>query len=574
MHMAFKNMKLGARLGIVFSIIVVMISGVVLIGILSIQSIHNKIEKIVKVGNVKINTAWEMTEHIYLLSNTIKTMVMLSDKDQLDNEKKNFDTSRSNIGKSQEKLEKLPIDEIEKKILSDIKSVREDVKKANDKMLELALLNKDKEAAEYFMKIATPVYDKRMDNVKNYLHYVKRLNENEMEVVQGQSEFARNAIIIISIVAIVISLIFAYTTVKWLMMQIGGEPADVSNILRKVTGGDLGVCLDVKKGSESRFAGSFNEFVKSIGDVVKSIKLIADELAVSSEEMNSATLSFSDNAQNQSASVEEITATVEEVSAGMDNIATGAENQFGKLTQLISQITDLSKLINDMGSRIQETQDMVTDITSRAHRGEESLKGMSQSMSKIGDSSKEMSIIVNIINTISDQINLLSLNAAIEAARAGDAGRGFAVVADEISKLADKTATSINEISKLIKANDDEIQKGLRNVNETVENTSIIIKGVSSIKEMINNVYGNMKKQLETNRSVTFMADEVKLSSNEIKTATEEQKNAVIEIVRSISTINETTQANASGAEEMSANSITVNTMAEELKRKIEFFRI
>lgn len=572
--MAFKNMKLGARLGIVFSIIVVMISGVVLIGILSIQSIHNKIEKIVKVGNVKINTAWEMTEHIYLLSNTIKTMVMLSDKDQLDNEKKNFDTSRSNIGKSQEKLEKLPIDEIEKKILSDIKSVREDVKKANDKMLELALLNKDKEAAEYFMKIATPVYDKRMDNVKNYLHYVKRLNENEMEVVQGQSEFARNAIIIISIVAIVISLIFAYTTVKWLMMQIGGEPADVSNILRKVTGGDLGVCLDVKKGSESRFAGSFNEFVKSIGDVVKSIKLIADELAVSSEEMNSATLSFSDNAQNQSASVEEITATVEEVSAGMDNIATGAENQFGKLTQLISQITDLSKLINDMGSRIQETQDMVTDITSRAHRGEESLKGMSQSMSKIGDSSKEMSIIVNIINTISDQINLLSLNAAIEAARAGDAGRGFAVVADEISKLADKTATSINEISKLIKANDDEIQKGLRNVNETVENTSIIIKGVSSIKEMINNVYGNMKKQLETNRSVTFMADEVKLSSNEIKTATEEQKNAVIEIVRSISTINETTQANASGAEEMSANSITVNTMAEELKRKIEFFRI
>ena len=178
---------------------------------------------------------------------------------------------------------------------------------------------------------------------------------------------------------------------------------------------------------------------------------------------------------------------------------------------------------------------------------------MNQSMSKIGESSKEMSNIVDIINSISDQINLLSLNAAIEAARAGDAGRGFAVVADEISKLADQTATSISDINRLIKANDDEIQKGLRSVSDTVENTSIIIKGVASIRDMISAVYDIMKKQLDTSRSVTATADEVKESASEIRTATEEQKTAVVEIVKSISIINELTQANA-GAEEMSAN--------------------
>ncbi len=349
----------------------------------------------------------------------------------------------------------------------------------------------------------------------------------------------------------------------------------VEKNLRDVSAGDLTINLEVRGTDEvGSLVKNFNEFVGSIKNVIKNIKLIADELAVSSEEMNAATQSFSDNAQNQSATAEEITATVEEVSAGMDNVAIGAGRQFEKLNQLIGQINDLSRLINEMGNRMQETQKMVEDVTTRAQKGDESLRAMNSSMIKISDSSNEMSSIVNIINTISDQINLLSLNAAIEAARAGDAGRGFAVVADEISKLADKTATSINEISKLIKGNDDEIRKGMQNVNETVENTKIIIKGVGSIRELIQAVYDNMKKQLDVNSVVNEMADEVKASASEIKSSTEEQKNAVFEIVKSITNINELTQANASGSEQMSANSITVTNTAEDLKRKVEFFKI
>ena len=97
-----------------------------------------------------------------------------------------------------------------------------------------------------------------------------------------------------------------------------------------------------------------------------------------------------------------------------------------------------------------------------------------------------MQNIVGIINDISDKINLLSLNAAIEAARAGDAGRGFAVVADEISKLADQTAHSIKEISDLIQENETEISRGTENVRASVEMISQIISGVNVISEFIN----------------------------------------------------------------------------------------
>ena len=87
-------------------------------------------------------------------------------------------------------------------------------------------------------------------------------------------------------------------------------------------------------------------------------------------------------------------------------------------------------------------------------------------------SSREMMGIVDIINDISEKINLLSLNAAIEAARAGDAGRGFAVVADEISKLADQTAISIKEIDRLIKVNNDEITAGGDNIDSAIDTIS------------------------------------------------------------------------------------------------------
>jgi len=197
---------------------------------------------------------------------------------------------------------------------------------------------------------------------------------------------------------------------------------------------------------------------------------------------------------------------------------------------------------------------------------------MHESMGKIGASSREMTGIIKIINDISDQINLLSLNAAIEAARAGDAGRGFAVVADEISKLADQTAASIKEIDSLISVNEREIERGMTNVNETVGVIGTIIDGVSSIAGVMDSIYESTEKQLGINENVNREAGAVKGRSDEIANATGEQKIAITEIVKSISSINELTQAIASGSEEMSGNSEEMAGMAETLKSKVGYF--
>ncbi len=321
-----------------------------------------------------------------------------------------------------------------------------------------------------------------------------------------------------------------------------------------------------------RLVYSFNEFTVRIIDVIRDVKFVSAKLIHSIEEMHVASVSFSDNAQNQAASSEEINSGIENMAVRVKNVVEGAEDQLVNLNMLIERIQDLSRYNSEMNEMIGDVQQETRNISDNVKEAESSLDLMSQSMTRIGESSKVMTGIVNIISDISEQINLLSLNAAIEAARAGDAGRGFAVVSDEITKLADETAASIKDIVKIIKENDNEIQKGMKSVQSTVANTGIIISGVNKISDKIDLTFGAMQKQIETGNFVNKQAEIVKTKSVEIKTATDEQKLSIDEIVTSVNSISTMTQENASNADQLSNSAGEINTIAEGLKSKVDFF--
>jgi methyl-accepting chemotaxis protein len=307
--------------------------------------------------------------------------------------------------------------------------------------------------------------------------------------------------------------------------------------------------------------------------LLMSISGISNQLAESSSLMSNTTDIFSSNAQNQAASAEEITATVEEISAGVESISDIANIQMIKMEGLTGKLDTLSGQISSMKNMISETLGMTISISTEARNGEISLKEMDDSMKSMNQRSAEMANIIGLINDISDKINLLSLNAAIEAARAGDAGRGFAVVADEISKLADQTFSSVKDISALIKAGENETKHGITTVNIVVQSLSEIIEGVSRISTMVQSMSEFMNSQFSTNQEVNREASDVKKRSDEIKNAAIEQKNATMEIVKSISNITELTQANAAGAEEMSANAKEISLIAVNLNDQVEDFR-
>lgn len=313
--------------------------------------------------------------------------------------------------------------------------------------------------------------------------------------------------------------------------------------------------------------------VVSMQRMMKTVEEASSHLTKSTHTLSETSDHFSENSQSQAASVEEITATMEQMSAGLDTVANQSHNQDETMGHIIEKMDELSNIIKQMTSMVEDMSDRTHLITDNAQKGETMLKYMETSMEKISDSSGEMTNIISIINDISDQINLLSLNASIEAARAGEQGRGFAVVADEVSKLAEQTAGSVKEIGRLIMTNDEEINTGRQNVGITVKTISSILEDVATNRNVMLKIREEMTMQYDTNRELYDVIVKARNISGEIRTATDEHRKSSTEIVNSVSTINELTQANTSGSEDIANTARDLAQQTEELGKLVESAR-
>ena len=178
-----------------------------------------------------------------------------------------------------------------------------------------------------------------------------------------------------------------------------------------------------------------------------------------------------------------------------------------------------------------------------------------------------MASIADVLNGISDQVGLLALNAAIEAARAGESGRGFGVVAEEVGKLSEATGNSLKDIYNLIKATEEEVAKGMRNVEETVSILGGTIQNVNAISGAMTDVTTMMSEQVAISRDVDAQATTVRSRSEDIKNSVSEQMIAVNEVAKGIENINSLTQSITASAITLADTAKVVSEAAERLKK-------
>ncbi len=359
------------------------------------------------------------------------------------------------------------------------------------------------------------------------------------------------------------------------MLKLRLEPIQTyRETLTSLAEGDFTSEIKILAGDEiGMVATAMDIFIEKIKEVINHIAGTSAGLSTSAGSMSGLALQFSDNSQNQAAMSEEINASVEEISAGIEGVAHGADDQYDNIKRLAERIHDLSSQIKRAVEGIDSTKNSVKSITALARDGEDRLKEMNQSMEKITAVSKDVTSIISIISKISDNIDLLSLNAAIEAARAGDAGKGFAVVADEINKLAEQTAQSIHEINAFIMQNNEEVEHGRIIVSDSVSKMRQILAGIEVILGGVNIMAESLNLQVQTNRAVLSEAESVGLRAEEIKNAVTEQRIAIEEVVKSMSQISELSQRGADGSEEIRFASEQLAQMADNLRSIIKFFK-
>jgi len=322
----------------------------------------------------------------------------------------------------------------------------------------------------------------------------------------------------VSVAAVAAAILAGFLITRGLSRALGAEPAELSEITKRVAGGDLGNFGAMTNAYEGSVLASMTEMQRSLITLIGKVRTTAEGIAIGSNQIASGNADLSSRTEQQASSLQETAASMEE------------------LTATVKQNEDSAHQASALSVNASEI----------ARQGEAVVSKVVHTMAAISHDSAKIAEITSIIEGIAFQTNILALNAAVEAARAGEQGRGFAVVASEVRSLAQRSSSAAKEIKDLISTSGQKIQEGSSFAGDAGKTMAEVTQAVARVTDIM----------------------------GEIATASSEQSRGIEQVNHAITHMDEVTQQNAALVEQAAAASKSLEDQGRELNHAISSFRL
>ncbi len=540
-----KNWKVGVRLWVGFGCVCFLLVVMMIFIYMNIHNVEIEIDHVTESNVPKMQEVTTSIETIQNVTRAVIMMVAIEDPLYRVEAKAYIEAQRKNYREAVTRLEVLEKSEAGKALIIKMKALIADLVISNNKALEFVDGGKQTDADVILSTEVEPKLNKlqaAFDEMEKFQAERVKFRTKNVDLVIWRLYVG---LLSMGIIALVLSIACAFFITRSVTVPLGRMKKMLYDIAQGE--GDLTKKLEVVSRDElGEVCSLFNLFVEKLHGIISQISWTSNEVSAASSQLR--------------ATAEQIATGAEEVAAQSENVATAGEEMAatsGDIARNCLMVANGAKIASQSASDgakvVERTVDVMGQIAEKVHN-------TAKTVESLGARSDQIGAIIGTIEDIADQTNLLALNAAIEAARAGEQGRGFAVVADEVRALAERTTRATKEIGEMIKA----IQKETRGAVLAME------QGVVQVKTGTEEA---AKSGLALNEILEQVSD-VAMQVNQIATAAEQQTATTGEISNNMHQITMVVQQTSRGSHESATAATQLNKNAEELQRLVHQFKL
>jgi methyl-accepting chemotaxis protein len=543
-----KQLSIAQRLGLGFGSIAALMILVALIGINRVSFIDSTLTQVSEGATVKQRFAINFRGSVHDRAIAIRDAVLVREDASIDVHLQHIERLKAFYLDSAQGMDRLLMDKgasaTEVRLLADIKAIEATSLAATERLLKLRREGDRESARTLLIDEVSTYYSQWLQAVNAFIDYQEGVIAEDILQVRATAGGFQWLILLVTAIAVLLSVAVSAVIIRRIKSTLGAEPHEVAQIIHRLAAGELNLRVETRH--PDSVMGALQNMLKHLSDTILQVRSAALELNDSSAQLLATSQSNNQQIRLQSSEAQQMATAINQMAATVNEVASYAASAALATRNADREVETGNGVVAEAAGAIQGLAKILENAADTVHQ--------------VSQDSANIEKIIEVITSIAEQTNLLALNAAIEAARAGEHGRGFAVVADEVRSLATRTQDSTREIRGMIGKLQEGASKAAAVMREsrslaqqTVAQTSLAESALNKIRHEVGAI-NDMNAQ--------------------IASASEQQSVVAEEVNQNISRIHDATVETSAGSDQVASSSRELATLADRLQTKVSFFRV